>query len=134
VIDIQSIDYPDDMFDVIICFHVLEHVTDDRKAVRELARILNNSGIAYIGVPIFNIDTTFEDPAHDTPELRLRHYGQTDHVRKYGKDFPGMLSEEGFNVKTIKVPEEFTNKEIFHYGLKGNEIFFECRVDLCLPI
>ena len=34
-IDVTDIDYPDQYFDAIYCSHVLEHVQEDRKALRE---------------------------------------------------------------------------------------------------
>ena len=42
--DITDIRYPDNSFDVIYCSHVLEHVPDDRRAMRELARVLKPVG------------------------------------------------------------------------------------------
>lgn len=38
--DITDIQYPDGSFDVIYCSHVLEHVSDDKRAMRELHRVL----------------------------------------------------------------------------------------------
>jgi len=58
IVDIQHIQYPNDMFDVIICIHVLEHIPDDNKAMKELLRVLKKDGIAYICAPIFNIEKT----------------------------------------------------------------------------
>jgi SAM-dependent methyltransferase len=40
IMDITDICFPDSSFDAIICNHVLEHVTDDRRAISELARTL----------------------------------------------------------------------------------------------
>ena len=40
--DITAIPHPDDSFDAILCIHVLEHVPDDRAAMRELARVLKS--------------------------------------------------------------------------------------------
>ena len=42
--DITDIQYPDNSFDAILCLHVLEHVPDDRKAMRELFRVLKPGG------------------------------------------------------------------------------------------
>jgi len=88
VVDIQHIQYESNMFDALICSHVLEHIPDDRKAISELYRVLKPGGTAYILVPISHkLEATLENPEYDTPELRTEHYGQFDHVRRYGKDF-----------------------------------------------
>ncbi len=42
--DITDIGYPDGSFDVLLCSHVLEHVPDDRKALREFYRVLSPGG------------------------------------------------------------------------------------------
>jgi SAM-dependent methyltransferase len=39
-IDITAIPFEDETFDCVLCSHVLEHVPDDRKAMREIYRIL----------------------------------------------------------------------------------------------
>ena len=43
--DICDIPYRDNTFDVIYCSHVLEHVPDDRKAMREFLRVLKVGGM-----------------------------------------------------------------------------------------
>ena len=43
--DITNISYEDNFFDVILCSHVLEHIPDDRKAMRELYRVLKPGGL-----------------------------------------------------------------------------------------
>ena len=50
--DIMNIPYADGSFDLNYCSHVLEHVADDRKALKELHRVLKNDGLALIMVPI----------------------------------------------------------------------------------
>jgi ubiquinone/menaquinone biosynthesis C-methylase UbiE len=51
-VDITDMNFEDDFFDVIICNHVLEHIVDDRKAIRVLFRVLKPEGIAILQVPI----------------------------------------------------------------------------------
>lgn len=51
-INITDINFEDNLFDVIICSHVLEHIVDDRKAMRELSRVLRPKGFAILQVPI----------------------------------------------------------------------------------
>jgi ubiquinone/menaquinone biosynthesis C-methylase UbiE len=98
--DITDIDYADETFDVIYSSHVLEHVPDDRKAIRELHRVLKSDGWAILQVPI-TAYRTFEDPSITNPIDRLRIFGNKDHVRKYGPDFVERLKEAGFKVKVI---------------------------------
>ena len=95
--DITDITYEDDSFDAIICSHVLEHIMDDRKAMREMLRVLKPGGWAIIMVPISR-DVTFEDPSIVTPEDRERFFGQWDHVRFYGQDIKDRLESAGFDV------------------------------------
>jgi len=49
-IDITNINFKNDYFDFIICNHVLEHVQDNRKAMRELFRVLKWKGIVIFQV------------------------------------------------------------------------------------
>jgi SAM-dependent methyltransferase len=98
--DITAIDYHDDSFDLIICSHVLEHVPDDRQAIRELFRVLRPNGTAILQVPISGfLMHTVEDPNLRDPRERERRFGQHDHVRIYGADYPSRLREGGFLVE-----------------------------------
>lgn len=120
-LDITEIKFPDDHFDVIICSHVLEHVPDDRKAMRELLRVLKPGGTAILQVPMSREATTDEDPGLTDREERIRRFGQFDHVRLYGKDYFDRLRQEGFKV-TVQMPIEWlTRMEIFEYGVKYEE-------------
>ncbi|MCL2204071.1 MAG: class I SAM-dependent methyltransferase [Defluviitaleaceae bacterium] len=127
VIDIQQIKYPNDMFDIIISNNVLEHVPDDHKAVQELYRVLKYDGVAFINCPTNNFfEKTLEAPEYNTPELRRKHYGQSDHLRKYGKDYTQRLINAGFIVN-VKMPNDvYSDSELMKYGLLRNETIYEC--------
>ncbi len=43
-IDITAIDFPSEKFDTIICYHILEHIIEDKQAMGELFRVLKNDG------------------------------------------------------------------------------------------
>lgn len=125
--DITNIKCEDNSFDVIFCYHVLEHIPDDRKAMQELLRVMKNTGWAIIMVPIrLDFEKTFEDPNVTTPEERFKIYGQADHVRIYGRDFKEKLTKAGFNVKVDDYPSSFTSREAKKYGLLKHEHIYFC--------
>jgi len=106
-LDITQIPFTDEEFDIIICNHVLEHVPDDKKAIRELYRVLKPGGLAILQVPISKIlPTTFEDSSVVTPEERERIFGQFDHVRIYGQDYNDRLENAGFTVQRYNPTRE----------------------------
>lgn len=121
--DIQSIPFNDNTFDVVICNHVLEHVDNDHKAIREIHRILKNNGFAILMVPIdFERSETLEDKSINTPALREKFYWQNDHKRLYGLDYPKRVENAGLksieNNFTDEINEEKRNK----YRLPENEL------------
>lgn len=103
VIDITQIPYPAETFDLIICNHVLEHILDDRQAMRELYRVLHPDGIAILQVPLsLKLASTYEDPSITEPEERIQAFGQEDHVRIYGRDYGQRLESVGFVVRPYR--------------------------------
>jgi SAM-dependent methyltransferase len=126
--DITNIQYPDDYFDIIYCSHVLEHVIDDKKAIKEFYRTLKITGWAILLVPI-TMDRTFEDYSIDDSSERMKIFGQEDHVRRYGPDFVDKLKETGFKVKVISAPALFDNESITRMGLRSSgDIYFCTKV------
>ncbi|MEJ7591899.1 MAG: methyltransferase domain-containing protein [Planctomycetaceae bacterium] len=125
--DITGIKYPDESFDVIYCSHVLEHVQEDMKAMRELWRVLKTDGWAVLLVPI-TVDVTYEDPAVTDPLERFEKFGQEDHVRRYGNDYIDRLRSAGFRVEMFRVSDLATSEEALRFGLgkEAGEIYF-CR-------
>lgn len=123
--DITAIQFPAAYFDVVYCSHVLEHVLDDRKAMREFYRVLKRDGWAIILVPI-SAEQTMEAPAITDPSERRKIFGQEDHVRRYGPDYVDRLQEAGFSVRVDRVPDLFNREEIVRMGLTpaSGDIYF----------
>lgn len=119
---------PDNDFDLIYCSNVLEHIPDDRKAMSELFRVLRPGGLAIVQVPLGR-EPTQEDPSIDTPELRAKHYGQADHLRRYGPDVADRLAEAGFEVERVFMPDVLglDPTEIERYNIAKREPVFLCR-------
>jgi len=123
--DIQNMPLEDESFDVVICNHVLEHVDDDVKAMKEIYRVLKKGGWAILQVPInYNRDKTFEDKSITDPKEREKFFGQYDHVREYGKDYPERLRSVGFRVIEDDFIKKFSDDEINFYRLSKNEIIY----------
>lgn len=55
---------PDSTFDLVICLHVLEHVTHLVEATTELWRVLKPGGLLFVEVPYFTSVHFFTDPTH----------------------------------------------------------------------
>lgn len=90
----------DGSVDLLVCYHVLEHIPDDRAAIREIARVLSPTGVGLLQVPFRPGVMTDEDP--DAPvEVRLERFGQADHVRYYGDDFEDRLVEGGLAIQRV---------------------------------
>lgn len=127
-IDITKIDSADNHYDLIICNHVLEHVPEDRKAMRELRRVLNPGGTAILNVPIdMSKEATFEDFSITDPNERLKHFGQHDHVRIYGRDYALRLAEAGFEVEQIEPRDIIEAAEQRRCGIIDRDYIFSCR-------
>jgi len=126
-IDITDIHLPSNQFDCIICYHVLEHVQNDKKAIKELFRVLKPGGWAIIQSPIDqNRKITFEDPTALKDEEKEKLFGQFDHVRVYGLDYKDRLEEAGFVVKVDKFVKELPVNIIEKYRLNRSEYIYFC--------
>jgi SAM-dependent methyltransferase len=126
VVDIQRMDqYGDESFDVFICSHVLEHVEDDRSAMRELHRVLRPGGWGIAMVPIcLAIDECHEDPSIVDEAARWRHFAQGDHVRLYSKRcFVERLSAAGFVVRQLGV-NHFGERELARIGATPGSVVY----------
>lgn len=104
--DITKIDKEDAYFDLIICYHILEHIVNDSKAMDELYRVLKPKGKIYIQTP-FKDGDIYEDFSITTPEERLIHFGQDDHVRIYSIDgLIQRLEKTGLQVERLTFEED----------------------------
>ena len=125
--DICNLPFEENSFDVVFCNHVLEHITDDKKAMSELYRVLKPQGLGIFQIPQdLTLETTYEDFSITTPEQRKKHFGQYDHVRIYGQDYFNKLRAAGFKVNEVDYSEDPSIDIITIYFLVKGEIFPVC--------
>jgi ubiquinone/menaquinone biosynthesis C-methylase UbiE len=115
--DITQIELPSQSLDLIICYHILEHIPDDALAMNEMFRILKSNGKAIIQTP-FKEGSIYENPAITSAQDRLIHFGQEDHVRIYAVNgLKKRLENCGFTVEIKQFEQADT-----YYGLTENEM------------
>jgi SAM-dependent methyltransferase len=116
--DICNLPFNDNSFDYILCNHVLEHIYDDEKAMKEIYRVLNKNGIAILQVPIdINNNYTHEGRDIDNKQDRNKLFGQYDHLRMYGLDYFKKLKNIGFKVKNENYLSNISQDEKDKYSL-----------------
>ena len=118
--DLTAMQFADNTFDVITCFHVLEHIPDDMKAMQELRRCLKSDGVALINVPFrTDISQTVEFNEPD-PLLSM-------HVRDYGTDVIVRLVKAGFDVEVVECLKYIPPTLAEQANMGGGLLLFVCR-------
>lgn len=122
--DVQRIPLQDGSVGAVICNHLLEHVADDRAALRELYRILEPGGWGILLSPVdLSRAATFEDDSVTDPEERTRLFGQYDHRRVYGRDYVERLRSVGFEAEEIDFAAALGQEACRRYALSDDRIY-----------
>ena len=122
--DISKLSFGDCAFGVVIANHVLEHVADDRAAMKEIFRVLEPGGLAVLQTPYSDkLTDTFEDESIRDDAARLQAYGQEDHVRLYGRDLFSRLQGVGFVSKVLDHDAALKDYDESLYGVNRREPF-----------
>lgn len=114
--DITDMRYDDSSVDYFLCFHVLEHIPDEKKALEEIHRVLDADGEAILQVPIdLSVEHSFD---YDKPDPR-----ETHHVRRYGRDFASIIENSGFDVTGVGIEDLVSDDVIRKHGLSADPIY-----------
>jgi SAM-dependent methyltransferase len=120
--DILNMTFESESIDTFICSHVLEHIKDDNKAIKEIARILKKDGTAILLVPINGREYTTE---FSTPNKE-----DFDHYRNYGYiDFIDKLKLYFTSVKRI-LPQDILDEQVIDLcslSYEKDQGIFECK-------
>jgi hypothetical protein len=123
--DLQTFAAPLGPFDVVMANHILEHIPDDRAALRNIFRMVKPGGIAIFTVPVrTDSDVTDDDSSVVDPDERTRRYGQFDHLRLYGRDLADRIAQAGFDSSIWQSPE---NADGDRYAMRGELLFLGRR-------
>tara|TARA_B100001758_G_C18361426_1_gene585971 strand:- start:185 stop:952 length:768 start_codon:yes stop_codon:yes gene_type:complete len=126
--DVHTIPFEENSFDVVICNHVLEHVDDSEKVMAELYRVMKPGGWGIFQVPIdTNSLDTKEDKSITNPKERERLYWQDDHLRLFGLDYGKKLASAGFKVTESDFINELDSELVERYALPKEEIIYFCE-------
>ncbi|TXD46873.1 class I SAM-dependent methyltransferase [Polaribacter sp. IC073] len=125
--DICDLPFNENEFDVVFCNHVLEHITNDTKAMQELYRVLKPGGFGIFQIPQdLSREKTFEDNAIVDRKERAKIFGQYDHVRVYGRDYFNKLRSVGFKVDEVDYTKKITPEKRERFCLMKDEILPVC--------
>jgi SAM-dependent methyltransferase len=122
-IDATQIPFADQAFDLVIANHILEHIPDYARALREFHRVLKPGGVGILQTPYSTLlKENFEDEHIDSDELRWYFHGQRDHVRTFGEHrFMSGLEEAGFQLQIARHDEFFDAQTTYRYGVNAKE-------------
>lgn len=112
--DIQKLSFPDERYAILICNHVLEHIPDDRAALRECARVLKPGGVAIFTIP------------GDYDKAATRYFNQPDsngHLRHYGLDVMDKMREAFASAEAVDLSLGTDPRQHIHPG----DLAFICR-------
>ena len=120
--DLTQLTLKDYTYDLVVIWHVFEHIVEDTKAISEVYRILKPQGNLLLSVPIFpdNNPTTFEDQSI-LYENYLQVHGHEDHCRSCGTDYFKRFEKQGFKTRELKV-SNLDYSLIAKYGLSKGHI------------
>ena len=125
--DICNLPFDENSFDVVFCNHVLEHITDDTKAMQELYRVLKPGGMGVFQIPQdLSRAITFEDDTITDQKERAKIFGQYDHVRVYGRDYFDKLRSIGFKVDEVDYTKKIAPEMVERFCLAKGEILPVC--------
>jgi glycosyltransferase involved in cell wall biosynthesis/ubiquinone/menaquinone biosynthesis C-methylase UbiE len=109
--DVTALPFADDSFDYVVSSEVLEHLTDDAPAAREMFRVLRPGGTAIITVPHADYPWTWDPINWMLQRLTGKHIGGRtpvsgiwyDHERLYSREELVQLMEDaGFTVEETR--------------------------------
>jgi SAM-dependent methyltransferase len=110
---VLDLPFADNSFDLIFYYHVIEHVSDPARSLKELARVLLPGGLIYVGTPNRHriVGYLGESVPKVTPSQKLR-WNLSDYKARLRNRFRNELgAHAGFSTKELSqlLGERFTD-------------------------
>jgi SAM-dependent methyltransferase len=120
--DITNSDLTTGSYDIVVAWHLFEHIPDDIQAISEVYRILVEGGKALVSVPIYPKDNkvTYEDSNIEYSDYEKVH-GHYDHCRSCGLDYFERFEDQGFMTETLYV-NVLPETTVTHFGLRPDHV------------
>lgn len=117
-LDLQHIARRDASYGFIMCCHVLEHVPDYRRGLREIERILAPEGLAYMAWPNSIVKSITEDWGYADP-------GNHGHFRTFGRDFERHMGRilSACHVLAVEERDPATDVDDRHYVISKTPLW-----------
>lgn len=105
--NIESLPFPSDYFDLIICVGVIEYLSNISISINEMRRILKNNGLLIITAPNMLSIKFMTDPYY------LKRF-----VKFIGVKTGLIKIKKSSNQLNVALNDDFNNKRFFYYSLK----------------
>jgi 2-polyprenyl-3-methyl-5-hydroxy-6-metoxy-1,4-benzoquinol methylase len=132
-IQYEKAEYPEQFFDVVTMWHVLEHFSDSKKVLQKVSKMLKDDGLLLIGIPNYDsFDRKIFQKYWNGFEIPLHLYHFTpDSIRK-------VLTAAGFRcikiIHTIRPTDMVSSFENFFGSVLKRKSFFTRIVFLLISI
>src|SRR5690606_21592077 len=96
---LENAEYPDQHFDLVVIYHVIEHVQNPQKLLKEIRRILKPHGWLILGTPDFDSGAA----RRFGENYRMLH--DTTHISLFSNDsMHRFLRDHGFRIEWVEYP------------------------------
>lgn len=120
--DVTDLPFLSGRYDLVVMWHVMEHIEDDFRAIREIKRVLKPGGLLLLSVPIYPLYNPITYESRSIPRERYKEvHGHPDHCRSCGLDYYLRFEALGFSTRTLMV-RDVAEAERTNFGLSRGHV------------
>lgn len=136
---IESVEYPENYFDVIYFSHVIEHLLNPKKELKKLCNWIKKDGFIVCSFPIYNtLEWNYKKPYYDVPRHRIHIDKKSAKMIFRNADLKIIKKiflpyGQGFHQNSFLnayLHNNLKNKDEYYYNLKKKYIYFSYFLSL----